>query len=219
MNERLIVQNTENFVKETLKDDKTGHSWPHIQRVRKTSKYINKEEGVGEPFITEMGALLHDIDDFKFNKGNTKVGSDVARIFLEKQDIDQIYIAKICYIVENVSFKGVGVPAQMDLIEGKYVQDGDRLDSMGAIGISRTFHYGGVIKRPIYDPNIVVQHHTSVEDYLDNPSSSINHFDEKLLLIYDLLHTETARQIGKPRHDIMLTYKEQFLKEWNCEFK
>jgi len=210
---RKIVKSVKNYVKASLPGDPTGHDWRHAWRVCRTAKAIANKEG-GNLFIIEMAALLHDIADWKFSKGDEKAGSKKARNLLKKLGADEEMIERVGEIIDNVSFKGAGVKNGITTKEGMIVQDADRLDVIGAIGIARVLAYGGSVGREIYDPDVKPKLHKNFEDYKKNKSSSINHFYEKVLLLKDRLNTKTARKIAVKRHKFLEKYLEQFLKEW-----
>lgn len=165
----------------------------------------------GDKFIIEMAALLHDLDDWKLN-GNTDISK--SKEWLEALDIEQNEIDKILEIIEQVSFKGAGVETKATTLEAKIVQDADRLDAIGAIGIARTFAYGGSIARLIYHPEIKPVMHNSFSTYKNNTAPTINHFYEKLLLLKELLNTNSAKKIAKKRHNFMEVFLDQFYNEW-----
>lgn len=202
---------TENYVRNLLQNDCTGHDWWHINRVRNLALKIAKKEG-GNPFLIEISALLHDVDDWKINK-NEKTSK--AGEWLKTIKIPQSETEKILEIIDQVSFKGAGVKNSAATIEAKIVQDADRLDAIGAIGIARTFAYGGSKGRPIYLPEIKPELHENFESYQKNSAPTINHFYEKLLLLKNRLNTTTAIEIAKNRHTFMETFLMQFFKEWN----
>lgn len=209
-----IIQKTIELVKQTLQNDSSGHDWWHIERVWKNAKYIaGKEEG--DMFVVELGALLHDIADWKFHGGTTEKGGRVAREWLEKNNVDKSIVDRVVHIVENVSYKGAGVPSRMRSKEGMIVQDADRLDAIGAIGIARCFTYGGFANTPIYSPEEKPTLHQTFEDYKNSNNSSITHFYEKLLLLKDKMNTETGKKLAQKRHIFMETYLKEFLAEWN----
>jgi uncharacterized protein len=213
MSQKLLVKKTEDFVKKTMKGD-PGHDWSHVNRVRNLAVYIGKKEKANL-LIVELAALLHDIADYKFHKGDDKVGGQLARQWLSKNKLEQNVIDHIVYIVDNVSFKGAKVKYTMETLEGKVVQDADKLDALGAIGIARTFSYGGHFNVQMYDPKIKPTLHSSFKAYKKNSQSTINHFYEKLLLLKDRMHTKTARKLATHRHKFMQKYLEEFYKEWN----
>ncbi len=215
MNKNQIIKETAKIVKEKLYGEPTGHDWWHIYRVWKTAKKIAKKEGNVDMFIVQMGALLHDIDDWKFNNGDIHAGSRTARRILEKMKVDENYISAVCEIIDDVSFKGAGVKSKMKTKEGMIVQDADRLDAMGAIGIARCFATGTKFKREIYNPNKKPKFHKSFEEYKKSKSTSINHFYEKLLLLKDLMNTKTAKKIAERRHKFMKEFLDEFFKEWD----
>jgi uncharacterized protein len=208
-----MIEQTEIFVRNELGEDATGHDWFHVDRVRRNALHICKEEQKGEPFIIEMAALLHDIPDEKLNesieKGDKKLDTFLQTLLLtndEKKHIKQI--------IGTISFKG-GQNIQLATIEAEIVQDADRLDAIGAIGIARAFTYGGKKGQPIYDPNINVRTDMSLEEYRKGKSTSIHHFYEKLLKLKDLLNTSTARKMAESRQQMMETFLEQFYQEWD----
>lgn len=210
MNKPEVIKEVEEKLKFFLREEPTGHGWWHSLRVTDLAKKIAKKEG-GDLFVIELAALLHDIDDWKFSKSRPK---ERARRLMEELGVDDKSVKAVCYIIDNVSFKGALVKDKMETIEGKVVQDADRLDAIGAIGIARTFAYGGFIKREIYNPNITPAIHKNFEDY-KKLGPSFNHFFEKILLLKDRLNTTTAKQIAEKRHQFLEDYIKQFLAEWN----
>jgi uncharacterized protein len=216
MNKKEIIEEIKKYLKKNFKTDATGHDWWHFYRVWKMAKEIAKKEG-GNLFVIELAALLHDIADYKFNNGDDKAGGKTARILLKKLNVNKELIEQVCQIVDNVSFKGAGIKNGIKTKEGMIVQDADRLDVMGAIGIARTLAYGGFTKREIYNPAVRPRLYKTFEEYKNNRSSSINHFYEKLLLLENTLNTKTAKKIGKERHVFMENYLKRFFKEWNVE--
>ncbi|MBI6116237.1 HD domain-containing protein [Salegentibacter maritimus] len=216
MNKSQVLKNTEDFVKESLKNAEGGHDWFHIQRVWRNAKLIAKTE-TADLFIVELGALLHDIADSKFHNGDETIGPKVASEFLKKQQVSAEIITQVVKIIENVSFKGGNVQQDFNSIELKIVQDADRLDALGAIGIARTFNYGGFKERALYDPEIKPKLNMSKEEYKTSSAPTINHFYEKLLLLKDRMNTKTGKEIAQKRHEFMEMYLEQFYAEWNGE--
>jgi len=216
MSQQEIIQKTIDFVKEKLDGEGTGHDWWHIHRVYKNALFIAQKEG-GDSFIVELAALLHDIADWKFQIDNEDKGAKIASQWLVSMNVNQIEIDKVCRIINEISFKGAGVSTPMSTIEGQIVQDADRLDAIGAIGIARAFAYGGYKNRELYNPDVKPQMHQSFEEYKKSKSHTINHFYEKLLLLKDLFNTETAKQMANDRHQFMESYLAQFYKEWNVE--
>lgn len=213
--EEKIIQLTE-FVKERFQGESTGHDWYHIKRVVELSKYIQQKEG-GDTQCVQVAALLHDISDHKFNGGDFNKGASETREILQALNFETEFIDRVCIIVKAVSYKGAGVKDEMTSLEGKIVQDADRLDAIGAIGIARTFAYGGAIKQPIYEPEEEPEFHVTKESYIKNRTHTINHFYEKLLLLRDRMHTTTAKSIATERHELMLSFLDEFYKEWNVE--
>jgi len=216
MNKQQIIENTIGFVKETLKNAEGGHDWFHTHRVLKNSQLIAKSEEVDE-FVVSLGALLHDIADSKFHNGDETIGPRVAAEFLEKQQIDKVVIEHVIQIINNISFKGGKVARTFSSIELDVVQDADRLDAIGAIGIARTFNYGGFKNRAIYNPDIAPELDMTKEEYKNSTAPTINHFYEKLLLLKDKMNTDTGKQLAQQRHEYMEGFLEQFYKEWNGE--
>lgn len=216
MNKSQVLKNTEDFVKESLKNAEGGHDWFHIQRVWRNAKLIAETE-TADLFIVELGALLHDIADSKFHNGDETIGPKVASEFLKKQQVSAEIITQVVKIIENVSFKGGNVSQDFNSIELKIVQDADRLDALGAIGIARTFNYGGFKERALYDPEIKPKLNMSKEEYKASSAPTINHFYEKLLLLKDRMNTKTGKEIAQKRHEFMELYLEQFYAEWNGE--
>ena len=200
-------------IKQHFVNDSSGHDWFHIERVYKNALLIQKKEG-GDFETVALLAILHDISDHKMNGGILNHGSQVAREIMEKLDIDSGIIEKVAPLVDEISFKGAGVIDQNSCLESKIVQDADRLDAIGAIGIARAFAYGGNKNRPMYDPELKPIKHDSFEAYADSKSHTINHFYEKLLLIKDRMHTETGRKMAQERHDFMVNFLNQFYAEW-----
>lgn len=207
-----IIQNTIAFVKDQLKDAEAGHNWSHIERVWKLSKKIAEIEG-GNLKIVELSALLHDIADPKFHNGDENLALEISRNFLETQAVSEEEIEAVLYIIKNISFKNRGDFQGEPSKELQIVQDADRLDAIGAIGIARTFHFGGFKNNPIYDPEIKPNLEMTKEEYKKSEGTTINHFYEKLLLLKDLMNTETGRKIAEKRHQFMLQFLEQFYSE------
>jgi uncharacterized protein len=200
-------------VKIKLEGEGSGHDWWHVYRVWKMAERIGKEENANL-VIVELAALLHDIADWKFFDGDDTVGPRVASEMLAKYQVPQEMIDVIAQIIQEGSFKGAGVKTVPVTLEGKIVQDADRLDAIGAIGIARTFAYGGHKNRAMYDPAIKPVLHTSKEQYFKNQSPTINHFYEKLLLLKDLMNTSAAKEIAEKRHKFMEEYLDRFYQEW-----
>lgn len=215
MNKTQIINNTITFVKETLKDAEGGHDWFHIERVYKNALFIAKEENVDE-FIVSLGALLHDIADAKFYDGDETVGPKMAREFLENQQVDEAIILHIENIINFISFKATLSPGEkFTSPELEVIQDADRLDAIGAIGIARCFNYGGFKNRVLYNPEIVPNLNMTKAEYKKSTAPTINHFYEKLLLLKDKMNTKTGRRIAADRHLFMEQFLAQFFEEWN----
>lgn len=215
MNKQEIIQKTVEFVKLTLADAEGGHDWWHIYRVWKSAKHIAQHENV-DYFVVELGALLHDIADSKFHGGDEQIGPQRARDFLQSNQVDEEVIKHIELIISNISFKG-GQPQNFKSPELDVIQDADRLDAMGAIGIARTFNYGGHKGRAIYNPEIKPNLQLTKEEYKNSEAPTLNHFYEKLLLLKERMNTRTGKEMAEKRHDYMLAYLDQFYKEWDGE--
>ncbi|WP_310171155.1 HD domain-containing protein [Neobacillus niacini] len=210
---KQIIEQTEKFVQTELGEDATGHDWFHVDRVRRNALYINKQEQSGDPFIIEMAALLHDIPDEKLNE-TAEIGEAKLDTFLKTIELSEEEINQIKKIIASISFKG-GRKVDLESIEAKIVQDADRLDAIGAIGIARAFAYGGKKGQPIYDPSYQIREEMTIEEYRKGKSTSIHHFYEKLLKLKDLLNTESAKKMAESRHQMMERFLEQFYQEWN----
>ena len=211
--QNLIIRNTIFFVKITLKNAEGGHDWFHIQRVYKNALLIATEEKA-DLFVISLGALLHDIADSKFHNGDETVGPKIARDFLYSEGVSEEIIDHIVKIIENISFKGGNKKKLFTSKELEVVQDADRLDALGAIGIARTFNYGGFKGRALYDPEIKPDLNMTPEVYKASNAPTINHFYEKLLLLKDRMNTETGKQIALERHRYMEQFLKQFYAEW-----
>jgi len=218
MDDSILILKTEKFVRETLADAEGGHDWFHIERVWNNARLIAKTEKVNM-LVVELGALLHDIADAKFNDGDESISPKKARTFLENQQVDEAVITHVENIIKFISFK-----SSLDTNTPKFtskeldvVQDADRLDAIGAIGIARAFNYGGFKNRSLYDPSIPPNLNMDKETYKKSQAPTINHFYEKLLLLKDKMNTQTGKQLAQNRHDYMVSYLEQFLEEWNGE--
>lgn len=204
------------FVKERLGENITGHGWWHAWRVWRMAQKIMHIEG-GHSLVIQLAALLHDLVDWKHIDPEVAAEKNLVRDWLWLQQLPKNTIDHICEIIDSMSFKGAGTPTRMHSLEGKIVQDADRLDAMGAIGIARTFAYGAIKGRPIFSPEEPAQFHETEAEYRANKGTSINHFYEKLLLVNERLNTETAKKIGQGRHEFLQKYLLRFLEEWNSE--
>lgn len=216
MTDSEIVEETIAFVKETLKGAEGGHDWFHIQRVFKNTLLIAKDEQVNI-LVVSLGALLHDIADAKFNDGDESIGPKLAMEFLSSIGVGPKVISQVVDIIENISFK-----SSLEVDKNKFaspelavVQDADRLDAIGAMGIARAFNYGGFKNRELYNPDIAPNPNMSKEEYKKSTAPTINHFYEKLLLLKEKMNTVTGKNIAEQRHQFMLNYLEQFFLEWN----
>lgn len=213
MNKKLIIRETKKYVEKILGGESTGHDWWHAWRVWKLAEKISKKEG-GDLFVIGLAAWLHDVVDWKFYKGNTKTGISQVRRYLKRLRVDKVIIENVCEIVKDISFKGAGVKDKMKIMEGKIVQDADRLDALGAIGIARVFALGANKGQEIHNPQIKPKSHRTFGEYRDTKTTSINHFYEKLLLLKDRLNTKTAKKIAIKRHQFLVRFLKEFLKEW-----
>jgi len=209
-----IIQKIKDLIKEKFAVDATGHDYHHIFRVYEMAKHLHSIEG-GDLMLIEVAALLHDISDHKFNGGKLDEGGSVAGNLCIEHGCSIEFAQQIKHIVNSVSFKGANVLDGASGKEAYIVQDADRLDALGAIGIARAFAYGGNANRPIYSPEQAPKLHSTFEEYANAKSHTINHFYEKLLLLKDRLHTQTAKEIGDKRTLLMLHFLEEFYNEWN----
>jgi len=214
MDYKELIQKTEDFMISEFRGEGSGHDWFHIDRVRKMALNLGGQEGC-DLFIVEMAALLHDLDDWKLVQAETHFPSRAEK-WLVEMNLEQDVVSKIIQIIEDVSFKGAGVETPVRSLEAAVVQDADRLDAMGAIGIARTFAYGGNKKRQIYDPAVNPVMHEDFHAYQTSSAPTINHFYEKLLLLKDRMNTETAKTIAIGRHQYMEFYLTQFFEEWEA---
>jgi uncharacterized protein len=209
-----IIKNAAEFVKTILSGAEAGHDWSHIERVHRNALLILKEEMDTDAEIVELAALLHDIADAKFHNGDEEKGPSLARDFLIKEGLDEERTRHVCDIIRHMSFGGGNERLLWSSREMEIVQDADRLDAIGAIGIARAFHYGGFRNRPLFDPQIPPRLDMKKDEYRKAVSPTLNHFYEKLLLLKDRMNTETARKIAIERHRFMEEFLQEFLSEW-----
>jgi len=214
MDRKQIIEKTKNFAKSKLPGEESGHDWWHTYRVWQMARRIGKQEKA-DLFLVEIAALLHDIADWKFQKEReTLTGAIMAEEWLKKLGVAPKIVAQIKEIVAGVSFKGESEKDKLGTIEGKVVQDADRLDALGAIGIARTFAYGGGRKRLLYDPNIKPRKNLAFKDYKKDSQTILNHFYEKLLLLKDRMNTKTGKRLAVQRHQFLKDYLKKFFEEW-----
>jgi len=211
-----LIDLTAAYVRKTLSGAEGGHDWWHIYRVWKTARKIAGTEQV-DGLVVELAALLLDIADSIFHGGDQNIGPQMAEDFLKSINVEDVTIAHVRKIIENISFKGGRETKEFNSTELQVVQDADRLDAMGAIGIARTFNYGGHRNREIYNPGISPNLNMDKETYKNNAAPTLNHFYEKLLLLKDLMNTATGMEMAKKRHEFMISYLEEFFREWNDE--
>lgn len=209
-----LITKTADFVKEKMIGEGSGHDWWHVYRVWQTTKTIAGNEPNADNLTVELGALLHDIADWKFADGDLEAGPKAAREWLENCGVEDKLICHIENIIRDTSFKGAKVELDLKTIEAKIVFDADKLDAIGAIGIARTFAYGGSKNRSMYEPDQKPVMHASFEEYKTNQSHTVNHFYEKLLLLKNLMQTEMGKKIAQSRHEYMERYLQEFYKEW-----
>ncbi|MEK6479592.1 HD domain-containing protein [Catalinimonas sp. 4WD22] len=214
VDQETVIKKTISFVQETLSGAEGGHDWWHIYRVWNLSKHIAKTEDV-DMFTVELGALLHDIADAKFHNGDEEVGPRKAREFLSTLHVEEQVIAQVESIIANISFKGGNDPQKFKSPELDVIQDADRLDAMGAMGIARAFNYGGYKNREIYNPEIKPNFAMTREEYKQSKAPTINHFYEKLLLLKDRMNTPTGKRMAEHRHQFMEAFLDEFYQEWN----
>ncbi|MCH2489980.1 MAG: HD domain-containing protein [Flavobacteriales bacterium] len=208
-----VIERTKAFVQSELKGAEGGHDWFHIERVYQNALLIARSENV-DTVIVALGALLHDIADSKFHEGDETIGPKKARQFLNKTMLSEEKITHVIKIIENISFKGGHTQQQFNSPELDVVQDADRLDALGAIGIARAFNYGGFKNRVLYDPSIPPKLDMTPSEYKASTAPTINHFYEKLLLLKDRMNTKTGQRIASERHAFMEQYLAQFFAEW-----
>ncbi|MER3319334.1 MAG: HD domain-containing protein [Allomuricauda sp.] len=217
MEANQLIQNTIDFVKQELQNAEGGHDWFHIERVFNTSKLILNHED-GDSLIVQLAALLHDIADPKFHDGDENIGPETAKTFLESQFVDEKTISHVADIIKHMSFKNSLDKNNRKAFTSKelhIVQDADRLDAIGAIGIARAFNYGGFKNRELYNPDVPPNLNLTKKEYKNSKAPTINHFYEKLLLLKDKMNTKTGKKLAEERHLFMLEYLNQFYKEWN----
>ncbi len=209
-----IIDKTIFFVKEQLQYAEGGHDWFHVQRVFRNALLISENETCNLE-VVKLGALLHDIADSKFHDGDETIGPKIARAFLEKEKVNEETINHVLNIIENISFKGGNFGQQFTSKELEIIQDADRLDALGAIGIARTFNYGGFKNRPLYNPDIAPNLKMGKEEYKKNDAPTLNHFYEKLLLLKDKMNTLIGKKLAEERHEYMVRFLSQFYAEWD----
>lgn len=209
-----ILEATADHIRNLVAGDSSGHDWPHIERVWKTAVSIGKGEGA-DLYVVQLAALLHDIADWKFHGGDETAGPRAAREWLARFNVEGPIVDHVCAIIASLSFKGAGVATPMQSLEGQVVQDADRLDAVGAVGIARAFAYGGHKGRAMYDPAVPPTPHDSFGAYKKNAGPTINHFYEKLLLLKDRMNTAAGKRLADARHQFMEQFLEQFFAEWN----
>lgn len=215
MSESDLISRTADYVRQTLAAD-ASHDWFHVERVWRNARMIGQEEQA-DLSVVELAALLHDIADWKFHGGDEAIGPRMAREWMTSQNVPAATIEHVCDIIAKLSFKGAGVKTEMPSLEGAIVQDADRLDAIGAIGIARAFSYGGHAGRAMYDPSVPPEAHQSFAAYKKNKGPTINHFYEKLLLLKDRMNTATGRRLAAERHEFMEQFLAQFFAEWGVE--
>lgn len=213
MNYKELIDKTIAFVKEKLNNAEGGHDWFHIERVYKNALLIAKDVDCNN-IVVQLGALLHDIADSKFHNGDETIGPKTARLFLESENVSEDIIKQVVSIIENISYKGGNFEKKFSSLELDIVQDADRLDAIGAIGIARAFNYGGFKDRALYNPDIAPVTNMTKEEYKKNNAPTVNHFYEKLLLLKDKMNTEKGKQIAAERHRFMELFLAQFYAEW-----
>lgn len=215
MNKTEIVEKTARYVREELYKDSSGHDWWHVSRVHRLAIAIARRESA-DVYIVGLAALLHDISDYKLNGGDHEKGPKVAYDWLVKLGESKEVAGTVAEIISTLSFKGAGVACSMATLEGKVVQDADRLDALGAIGVARAFAYGGFAGQLMHDPSQKPRLHATKEEYFSRQGTTLNHFYEKLLLLKDRMNTETGRRIAAKRHERLRAFLEDFLLEWEA---
>lgn len=213
MDHKAILTAVSAMVQQEFTGESSGHDWCHIERVWKMAKRLSIEEN-SDTFVVELAALLHDIADWKFHNGDKSIGSKRAREILASLDVEPKTINEVAGIIEKIGFLGAKAEHPELSLEGKIVQDADFLDAIGALGIARTFAYGGNQQKPMHTPEISPVLHQTKEEYVKNQSSTINHFYEKLLLLKERMHTKTAKRLAEERHAFMKNFLNEFFLEW-----
>jgi len=213
MHSQEVIHRTAEHVKTLFSGEGTGHDWWHVYRVWKMAQGIGQAEGA-DPLVVELAALLHDIADWKFHNGDLSIGPRKAKEWLDSLAVDSNVCEQVCQIVANISFKGAAVDSSPLSREGQVVQDADRLDAIGAVGIARAFAYGGFVKQSIHDPSVQPAEHRSAEAYFQGGGTTINHFYEKLLLLKDRMNTAAGRAVAARRHRFMEDFLRRFFQEW-----
>jgi uncharacterized protein len=208
-----IIENTAEYVQTVLEGAEGGHDWSHTERVWKMACHIREQEGEGDLLTIELAALLHDVSDPKFNGGDEQAGYQLAVKFLSERKLDRERTRHVGEIIRHISFKGGQAEHQLDTIEFRIVQDADRLDALGAIGIARAFNYGGFRNLPIHDPGIPMREYADSKAYYGSKAPTINHFHEKLLKLKGLMNTPTGKRMAEERHAFLETFLEQFYRE------
>lgn len=212
-----ILKKAHQLIRSLFEGEGTGHDWWHILRVVNMSKKLQSMTPEADAFVVELTALMHDVGDHKFHNGETEHAALLIQKYLEELEVEQEIIDQIITTVEGLSYKGANVDSSLTTIEGQIVQDADRIDAIGAIGVARTFAYGGNKNREIYNPEIQPEMHDSFDAYKKSTAPTINHFYEKLLLLKDRMNTEAAKEIAEERHVFMQQYLDQFYAEWEGE--
>jgi uncharacterized protein len=210
----LLIQKTADYIREMFSGEGSGHDWWHIYRVWQNARYLAREEQA-DLEVVQLAALLHDIADWKFQDNQQDAGALAARLWLQQQGAPEKLISAVCQIINEISYKGAGVPTPMSSPEGRIVQDADRLDAIGALGIARAFAYGGFKGREMHNPDIAPQLHATFEAYKKNNGPTINHFHEKLLLLKDRMNTAAGKRLAEERHRYMESFLDQFQREWH----
>lgn len=215
--DQALITRTADFIREKFLHEGSGHDWEHIRRVWQVARTLARQTPQADALVTELGALLHDVADWKFHGGDEEAGPRAARQWLESQQAPESVVQAVEKIIREISFKGLGVATPMSTLEGELVQDADRLDAIGAIGVARAFAYGGHKGRPLHDPAVPPVRHSSFASYKQNTAPTINHFYEKLLHLRERLNTPAARRVAKERHAFLEQFLAQFLREWAGE--
>lgn len=210
-----LVAGVSASVRRRMEGDGTGHDWWHVWRVWKTAARLARSERKADPVIVSLGALLHDVGDWKFHGGDEEAAPREAAKFLRKVRAERAIVDRVAQVCREISFKGAGVADRPTSLEARIVQDADRLDAIGAVGIARAFAYGGAKGRLLFEPGVKPVLHGSFAAYKKSKSHTINHFHEKLLLLKERLHTEAARRIARERHAFLVTYLKRFHAEWD----
>jgi uncharacterized protein len=216
LNRDEVISRTEQYARHELGEDSSGHDWWHVHRVREIAVGLAKSENA-DVYIVELAALLHDISDYKLNGGDQQKGPRMAYEWLASLGESEQCATAVAEIIATLSFKGAGTLSEMSTVEGMVVQDADRLDALGAIGVARAFAFGGYAGQPMHEPAAQPHLHSTPDEYLKRKGTTVNHFYEKLFLLKDRMNTENARLVAARRHMVLKEFLDEFFLEWDAD--